>query len=273
MSGVIVEPEYRAARHVLLEALEALGPHRSAVVLVGAQAVYLRAGEVELAVAPYTTDADLALDPRQLGDEPVIATALEGAGFELAVRPGTWRLQSTEQQVDLLVPSALGGPGRRGARLGVHGTEVARKANGLEAAVVDHEPVVVSSMDPEDGRSHEVKVAGVAALLVAKLHKINERRHDPARLNNKDALDVLRLLRCEEPARVAATLDHLASDAMAGEVTVAAHAMLAELFGSRDAVGSRMASGATAGLEDELTIAVSCEVLARELLQHWQVKK
>ena len=47
---------YVMARRVLLDALEALGAHRDAIILVGAQAVYLRVGEADLAVAPYTTD-------------------------------------------------------------------------------------------------------------------------------------------------------------------------------------------------------------------------
>jgi hypothetical protein len=50
------DPEYVAARRVLLDALEALGPHRKAVVLVGAQAIYLHVGEGDMAVAPFTTD-------------------------------------------------------------------------------------------------------------------------------------------------------------------------------------------------------------------------
>jgi hypothetical protein len=44
------DPEYIAARRVLLDALEALGAHRKAVVLVGAQAIYLHVGEGDLAV-------------------------------------------------------------------------------------------------------------------------------------------------------------------------------------------------------------------------------
>ena len=120
------DPEYVAARRVLLDAFAALGTHRKAVVLIGAQAIYLHVGEGDLAVAPYTTDGDLAIDPRELDDEPALAAALEAAGFKLAVRPGTWTM--SEVQIDLLVPASLGGAGRRGARLGVHGTEVARKA-------------------------------------------------------------------------------------------------------------------------------------------------
>ena len=46
------DPEYIAARRVLLDALAALGTHRKAVVPVGAQAIYLHAGEGDLAVAP-----------------------------------------------------------------------------------------------------------------------------------------------------------------------------------------------------------------------------
>jgi hypothetical protein len=43
----------------LLDALVALEPHIDALVLVGAQAIYLHTGDADLAVAEYTTDADL----------------------------------------------------------------------------------------------------------------------------------------------------------------------------------------------------------------------
>jgi hypothetical protein len=154
------DPEYVAARRVLLDALAALGVHRRAVVLVGAQAIYLHIGEGDLAVSPYTTDGDRAIDPRELADEPALAATLEAAGFKLAVRPGTWTM--SEVQIDLLVPASLGGPGHRGARLGAHGTEVARKATGLEAAVVDHSVHRIGALDPADGRTFDLAVAGVA---------------------------------------------------------------------------------------------------------------
>ena len=50
-----LDPEYVQACRVLLDALEALMPHRSAIVVAGAQAVYLHTGEGALAIAPYTT--------------------------------------------------------------------------------------------------------------------------------------------------------------------------------------------------------------------------
>jgi hypothetical protein len=92
MNGALpYDPEYVAARRVLLDALEALGLQRKAVVLVGAQAIYLRVGPGDMAVAPFTTDGDLALNPRLLDDEPILAEALRAAGFALALKPGTWR--------------------------------------------------------------------------------------------------------------------------------------------------------------------------------------
>jgi hypothetical protein len=270
---VTFDPEYVAARRVLLDALAALGDHRKAVVLVGAQAIYLRVGDApqaELAVAPYTTDGDLAIDPRRLQNEPKLAEALQAARFELTVKPGTWTLAETDVQIDLLVPSALGGPGRRGARLGPHGNDVARKATGLEAAVVDHSILRVGALDLADDRIFDLAVAGLGALLVAKLHKLAERRGDESRLSGKDALDTLRILRHAEAAELASTLAKLGNDSTAGEVTRRARDHLSELFADRTSLGPVLAARATAGLADEKAIALSCEVLARELLALWQ---
>ena len=269
MSGALnYEPEYVLARRVLLDVLDALSAHREAVVLVGAQAIYLHAGEGDLAVSPYTTDGDLVIDPRELHDEPVLAETLEAAGFELAVRPGGWTM--AEVQIDLMVPASLGGSGRRGARLGVHGNDVARKASGLEGAVVDHVLIRVAALDPTDGRAFDVKVAGVAALLVAKLHKVDERKNVAARRQDKDGLDVLRLLRFAETAHLAMTLAKLAEHPIAGEVTRDARGLLENLFSDRAAAGALMAVRASVGLEDELVIAISCETLARRLLAAWE---
>ena len=71
------------ARRVLLDALDALADHRDSLVLVGAQAVYLRTDEVALPFsASYTTDADLAIDPTTLAETPSIVDAMDSAGFE-----------------------------------------------------------------------------------------------------------------------------------------------------------------------------------------------
>lgn len=63
------DPVYVAARRVLLDALEALRGRLEALVLVGAQAVYVHAGEADLSVAPTTSDGDLAIHPKRLGRE------------------------------------------------------------------------------------------------------------------------------------------------------------------------------------------------------------
>ena len=76
-----IDELYVLARRVLLDALDALGPHQDAIVLVGAQAVYLRVGEADLAVAPFTTDGDLAIDPAVLAEIPPLERALMDAGF------------------------------------------------------------------------------------------------------------------------------------------------------------------------------------------------
>lgn len=179
---VEIDPRYVAARRVLLDALCALAPHGTAVIVVGAQAVYLRTGPSGIAVAPYTTDGDLALDPTLLDDEPALGESMRRAGFTLSDEPGIWdaiaRIDGEDVIIalDLIVPEAVAaGGGRRGARLGPHGNRAARRAVGLEAALVDHGSMTISALDPTDQRRVTVEVAGVAALMVAKAHKIHDR--------------------------------------------------------------------------------------------------
>jgi hypothetical protein len=125
-------PEYVLARRVLLDALAGLAGQRDAIVLVGAQAVYLNVGDADLAVAPMTTDGDLAIDPRRLVDLPVIGEALASAGFVPGAQPGSWRGYGGVV-VDLMVPSGLAlHAGRRSADLGVHGRLAARAAAHVE---------------------------------------------------------------------------------------------------------------------------------------------
>ena len=262
-----LDPEYVEARRVLLDALAALGTQRRAVVLVGAQAIYHRVGAGYIQVAPFTSDGDLALNPDVLDDEPLLAEALLKAGFSLAVKPGTWARDAVH--IDLLVPAAVSGTGRRSARLGLHGTEVARKAKGLEAAMIDHDIFVLPALDPTDERTLEVAIAGLSALLVAKLHKLAEREHTPARWSPKDGLDVLRILQGGDLTQLGTTLAVLETHPVAGAVTREAHTFLVRLFGEPTAHGVAMAVRATVGVEESTTIAVMCSVLANQLLVAW----
>jgi hypothetical protein len=257
------DPEYVKARRVLLDALVSLTPHAGALVVVGAQAVYLHVGEAGLAVAPFTTDGDLAIRPTELADAPLLETALRGSGFTPTDQPGIWTRDDVE--LDLLVPEAVGGDGRRGARLGPHGNRAARKVRGLEGALVDFGVMELPGLE-DDRRSLRVRVAGPAALLVSKLHKIAEREDQPDRLSDKDALDLLRLLRGIETKLLANGVRRLLGAEVSRPVTEEALDRLGRLFGAPNAKGVEMAVRATEGLEDPATIRASCVALASDLL-------
>src|SRR5213593_2524133 len=186
------EPITVAARLVLLDALDALGDLRDGVVLVGAQAVYVHTGRSTMAVAEYTTDADIAIDPRRIASQPKLDQVFTSAGFTRGDQPGTWLSSARSTQpvpVDFLVPAALGGrAGRRAADVPGQPANSACQVRGLEGALVDNQRRRVVSLD-SDPRSFEVSVAGPAALVVAKMHKIVERA-DTDRSQDKDALDV-----------------------------------------------------------------------------------
>jgi len=59
-----------------------------------------------------------------------------------------------------------------------HSKLALRRAAGLEAAIIDYAIIEIRALDPADHRVFPVKVAGPAALLVAKLHKLGERDID-----------------------------------------------------------------------------------------------
>ncbi len=192
-----------------------------------------------ITIAPYTTDGDLVLNPILLASEPDVEALMRGAGFN-AEHPGMWQttaLVSGEDviiPIDLIVPEgASSGEGRRGARIPPHGKRAARRAVGLEAALVDHSPMTVAALDQADIRQVTVEVAGVAALLVAKAHKIRDRldtgRTD--RLSDKDAADVYRIMQTARPAAVAETMRSLTENAVSAEVTVQALDFMRDLFG------------------------------------------
>jgi hypothetical protein len=228
-----------AVRRALLDALDALDAHADALVLIGAQAIFLHTGAVRLAIAETTKDTDLAIDIRFLRDRPLLDEALSAAGFHRerrASQPGSW-LSSRAVPVDLMVPASMvSSAGRRGARIPPHGKHVARRAAGLEASMVDRSLMTVAALEPADDRARTLNVAGPAALLVAKLHKLGERRLTPDRLVDKDAHDVYRLLVAVPTADLV------------------------------DALGSEMAGRAEAGVGSPDVVAASVALLAGDLL-------
>jgi len=257
-----------------LDALDALGPQRGAVILIGAQAIYLHTGAIDMAVSEFTIDADIALDPALLQQVPEIEAAMTAAGFHRGKRVGAWVARRTiggvdsDVEVDLMVPEAVGGPGSRAARLHGHGKHVARKARGLEAALVDKGAMSITALDALDVRSFSVAVAGPAALIVSKLHKIQERlaEREQRRLDAKDALDVLRLLRAVPTEDLASTFKKLLATNVCSEVTREALAGLKDLFSTARGVGSQMAVRAAGPLAVADEIAASCAALTVDLL-------
>ncbi len=169
--------------------------------------------------------------------------------------------------VDFLVPTSISpGKGRRAARLRGHDPRLARKVAGLEGALVDRDRVTLGALTEEDQRSFDIKVAGPAALLVSKLIKIDDRCDTP-RQNDKDALDVVRLLRGVATSDLAERMLHVANDERSSEVACRSIDLLRSLFCRRSAAGIQMAIRSTFGLMDPDELAVSCELLASSLLQ------
>ncbi len=274
VSGAI-DPLYIVARSVLLDALDALGPQRKAVILIGAQAIYLHTGAIDLAVAEYTSDADIALDPTALEAEPEIESAMTAAGFYRGNRVGAWCITrdvaniSTRVEVDLMVPEAVGGAGTRAARLTGHAKHVARKARGLEAALIDRGMRTITALDRRDTRSFMVAVAGPAALLVSKLHKLQERlaEREQRRVDAKDALDVLRILRAVPTDELAQTFQRLLGTRVSEAVTREAIGAMKELFGNLRGVGCQLAVRAAGALANADEIAGSSSILTADLLE------
>lgn len=257
--------EYIAARTVLLDALEALGSQREAIIVVGAQAVYLRTGDAGITgVAPYTTDADLALAPARLADEPHIETLMGNADFEQKGDPGVWWKtvdiagEPTDVEVDIMVPERYApAGGRRSVRLPPHDKMIARKAIGLEGSMVDHDLIEIAALDDSDPRRFTVRVAGPAALIIAKVHKLRDRlaQGNADRIADKDAADVYRLMLTVPVSEVLVRLRPMLDDEMAGSVCRDAVDLMAQLFGARGAEGVRMAI-------DALRVAVPADRVA-----------
>jgi hypothetical protein len=260
------------ARSALLDALEALAEHRDAIVIVGAQAIYLHTGSVDVALAEATKDSGLAVDPTSLSDEPLVEEAMIAAGFYLdpiSNQPGAW-MNSAGVPVDLMVPEALAGAGGKGARAGripPHARSSTRRARGLEAAVVDHQPMRVDSLNPSDLRTFEANVAGPAALLVAKLHKLGERQITEDRLVDKDAHDIYRVFRAIQTTVLASGFQVLLENDISGDATDEALSYLASLFGTEESLGAVMAGRAEEGIGNPEEVTASVVLLARDLTE------
>jgi hypothetical protein len=250
------DPLYIAARRALLDALEAAQPFRESLIIVGAQAVYLRTQAARLVLKAFTTDGDLVIDPRHLPSEPALETTLRAAGFNRGGQPGSWTksvivdVRAIKVDIDFMVPEAVApGSGRRSVGLVGHDRHATRRVFGLEAALVDHAPMLIGGLEPGDRRSASAQVAGPAALLIAKIHKIAERvqagRHAKTPVD-KDAADVYRLIQATSVREMADGFRLSLSAEVSSAVAELAMARMTELFGRRSAAGVEMALRAIA---------------------------
>jgi len=83
--------------------------------------------------------------------------------------------------------------------------------------------------------------------LVAKLHKLGERRNEPTRLLDKDAHDIYRLLVAISTDELTRSLGRLLAEDLSATVTRQAVGYLAQLFAAGpEAIGSQMAGRAEA---------------------------
>lgn len=196
------DPIYVAARRTMLDALEALSPlGLENFVMVGAHAVYVHAATTVGPIAPFTSDADLVVDPRSLRLPNVIQHSLAKAGFVLrgnhsGLYEAAMRDDELQRRVDIFVPEGLAHhfSGDGYAR---HDVDAVMVQEGLELALYDCSTHVVASLDA-DPRRFELAVAGPAALLVAKGWKIGEafdQDRDSFDRVGKDISDIYRLLR------------------------------------------------------------------------------
>lgn len=269
--------EYVEARRVLLDALVALQPHIGAIVLVGAQAVYLRTAGRLPTYQPFTTDSDLVVDPSRLAGIPTLGDAMIQAGFEYTGRPGIWARHLRRPgfdgdiavPVDLIVPRSIAAEaGRRGARLpGGHGSSAAQKTTGVEGALVDFDPIEITALDPDDVRRVAVNVAGPAALTIAKAHKLAERLDQPPRLLPKDAGDVYRLFEATSVDEMARLFARTLADERSAETAQQAITYLRQLFATPRSPGVSLAAHALAGAIDERTTVATITGYTGDLLR------
>lgn len=271
MPGDAVDLRVVAARQGLLDALEALGSHSERVVLVGAQAVYVHTPAVITGVALFTKDADVMLIP-PVSPAPDIDRAMRDGGFVPGAQPGIWMSGDGDREVDLLVPGAFASnPGHRAARLTGHGGHAARLVSGIEGAIADNAVHVVPALALGDNRTARILIAGPAALLVAKAHKLKDRIADPRnpqrpeRLITKDAFDAFRLLQLPIDVLLEG-FERMAANEIARPVAARGISFMDELFRDPDAVGARLAGQYLGPLGDPEIVRLSVSELVHDLL-------
>ena len=138
------DPLYIRARTALLDAADALAEQLDALVLVGAQAIYLHTCLADFAVAEYTTDADFCVAPAVLTDAPLPPQLLEARGFV----PGAWSSPRPPRQESR---KASQGAGRSARRPEAHDDLIARfRSRPIHCDAGRRAGGVARGQDPQD---------------------------------------------------------------------------------------------------------------------------
>jgi hypothetical protein len=133
--------------------------------------------------------------------------------------------------------------------------------------LVENQIEMISSLVVGDDRRFDIRVAGPAALIVAKLYKIWERRDAPRRLENKDAADIFRLLQAISTERLVAGFAKITADPISATVSTNSFDFLQRLFGQSEGLGISLLRDAVTGLGDPDNAEASCVELAKDLLR------
>lgn len=221
-------PELVQSRSLLLRVLRLLHEQSEALTVLGAHAVFEQTKHiVELPGMDSTHDADVGVAPELLLPKPLLDHVMDSAGLEPASqsRPGVWGLKSEHGKplherltIDLIAPASVAGTGRRSATVGPHGRRSVSKTNGTELSLIDRQWLTIESFD-NNQPSRGCYVAGVAALICAKVYKIHDRleptefARNPKRFKTKDVVDLFRLFLTKNGAEVRRVFDQGLSDA------------------------------------------------------------
>lgn len=266
-----------ASRRLLIDAINALEEFGRSATVVGAHAVHVWVeqawGPVEMEA---TRDGDVAINPVLVAESPKLVELMRGIGAVPAMpdRPGVYGYASESDlpfaervTVDLIVPEAYAGPGRRAARIpGQH--HAASRARGLELALWDRHLRALSTVD-DPAASTDAYIAGPAALLIAKAHKVHERalqvHNRPDRLRPKDSGDVALLMMVSSPSDVADTLGKHVQDhpEIRDAVSDGAHYLI-ELYGPEGSLVRLHAADALAARFDDTTVLQAIDTWIKE---------
>lgn len=259
------------ARKALLDTLEALEIHLDALVLVGAQAVYLHTQDFISEVAPATVDADFAIDVTKLENSPDIELILLESDFSYSEtgNPGQW-LTPEGIPVDIMVPKKTSGRVGKGRspRLEGHSNKSIRITEGLEGCVVSYQVMDVASLSPDDTRSFQVKVANAASIIIAKCFKIAEHLEQDRKIEAKDSFDVYRLLSHLPTQQLVNEFDELISNEKSREVVLKGLDFFESLFVTNldaqgiQAVGATMKGIGNSGIHMAAALKLSKQLYA-----------